>query len=159
MKRKLLLIRHAKASHEHGYIDFERPLTTSGIQDAEMMAQRLITKKEIPQLLISSPALRTISTANIFSQHFLMPHAQTNKDIYEASPLTLLKTINNFPDDLHYIGLVGHNPGVSEIHYYLTGVLYNMDTCGVALIEFETDRWADISAGSGELRFHDSPKA
>ncbi|MEO6498771.1 MAG: histidine phosphatase family protein [Mucilaginibacter sp.] len=156
--KKLLLIRHSKATHESGFDDFERPLTHSGMQDAALMAERLKARSVIPELLVSSPALRTLSTANIFSQHFPIPKAQTVKAIYDASETTLLQVINEFPDDANFIGLVGHNPGISQILYYLTGSVHDMDTSGVALIEFKADSWAEVSGDTGKLISYDSPK-
>lgn len=157
--KKLLLIRHAKATHESGFEDFERPLTPSGILDAGRMAERLKANNIVPKLLVSSPALRTMSTANIFSQHFPVPKAQKVKAIYEASESTLLQVINEFPDDKDFIGLVGHNPGLTQILYYLTGSLQAMDTSGTALIHFDCNNWAEVSGDTGKLISYDSPKS
>lgn len=157
--KKLLLIRHAKATHEGGYIDFERPLTERGVTDAGFMAEKVKAQDIVPELLVSSPALRTVSTADIFSQHLPITKPQTDKSIYDASDRTLLKVINNFPDDVDFIGLVGHNPGISQILYYLSGKVQDMATCGVALIEFDTDSWAEISGDTGKLLTYISPKS
>ncbi|RVT98082.1 histidine phosphatase family protein [Mucilaginibacter limnophilus] len=157
--KRLLLIRHAKATHESGYIDFERPLTPEGVEDASYMAERVKEQNIVPDILISSPALRTLATANIFSQHLAGRKPETNKDIYDASEQTLLKVINNFPDNVDYIGLVGHNPGISQILYYLTGKVQEMDTSGIALIEFKVDSWTEVSGETGTLISYDSPKS
>lgn len=157
--KTLLLIRHAKATHEGGFIDFERPLTSRGVEDAGFMAEKIKAKQIIPELLIASPALRTLATADIFSQHLPITKPQTDKSIYDASDTTLLRVINNFPDDVDFIGLVGHNPGISQILYYLTGKVQDMATSGVALIEFDIDSWAEVSGGTGKLVNYSSPKS
>ena len=157
--KKLLLIRHAKATHETGYIDFERPLQERGLQDAAIMAARLKEKNIIPQLLVASPALRTLSTANIFSQHLAIPQAQTNKDIYEATTLALIKVINALPDGHGFIALVGHNPGMSDLLYYLTRQIHDVPTCAMMLIEFDTDSWMEIIEDAGKLVYYDYPKS
>ena len=157
--KKLLLIRHAKATHETGYIDFERPLQERGLQDAAIMAGRLKEKNLIPQILVASPALRTLSTANVFSQHLAIPQTQTNKDIYEATTLALTKIINALPDEYDFIALVGHNPGMCDLLYYLTRQLQDVPTCAMMLIEFDTDSWMEIIEDAGKLVYYDYPKS
>lgn len=155
--KKLLLIRHAQATHEGGYTDFERPLTPKGIREATTMAGRINAKGITPQLLVSSPALRTMGTADIFTEHLSIHQPHINKDIYDASTQTLLEVISRFDDSNEFIALVGHNPGISEILYYLTGSPQQMDTSGVALIELNIDTWAEVTENSGKLEFYDAP--
>ena len=157
--KKLLLIRHAKATHETGFVDFERPLQESGLQDAAVMAGRLKDKNLLPQLLVASPALRTVSTANVFSQHLSISQAQTDRTIYEATRTELVKVINSFPDNYDFIALVGHNPGMSDLLYYLTGQLQDVPTCAMMLIEFDADNWMEIIEDSGKLAYYDYPKS
>jgi phosphohistidine phosphatase len=156
--KKLLLIRHAKATHESGYEDFERPLKHSGLQDAAIMAGRLKQQSLVPQILVSSPALRTLSTANVFTQHLSLPKAEEIKGIYEADRDDLVDVVNQLPADYDFIGLVGHNPGISELLYYLAGQSNDMPTCGVALVDFNTDSWETIKTDSGKLVYFDYPK-
>ncbi|MCC8410024.1 histidine phosphatase family protein [Mucilaginibacter sp. UR6-1] len=155
--KKLLLIRHAQATHEGGYIDFERPLTQKGIREATTMAERVKAKGIIPELIISSTATRTLATADIFTQHLPVNKPLTNKNVYDASLKTLLEAISAFTDEANFIALVGHNPGISEILYYLTGSPQQMDTSGVALIELGIANWAEVSEDAGELLFYEAP--
>ncbi|MFI5162426.1 MAG: SixA phosphatase family protein [Sphingobacteriales bacterium] len=155
--KKLLLIRHARAVHDNAYNDFERPLKPSGIKDAEFMAEKLHHKKIVPQILVTSPALRTIATADIFSEFLSLTKSKEDKRIYEASRLTLVNIINGLEDKYDFIGLVGHNPAMEDITHYLTGQMPEFPTCGIALIEFEFDEWAAISAGTGKLKWFGQP--
>ena len=156
--KTLIIIRHAKATHETGYIDFERPLTSKGIHDAAIMAGRLKESKHVPQMLVSSPALRTISTANIFSQHLDLSAAEEIKGIYEADVDDLVDVVTQLPDELEYIGLVGHNPGIGQLLYYFTGAAHDVPTCAVAVIKFDIDAWATVTDNSGKLVYYDYPK-
>jgi phosphohistidine phosphatase len=156
--KKLLLIRHAKAEKETAVKDIDRPLKYIGIQDAAFMAEKLKESAQIPQIIITSPALRTKTTAEIFADHLLLPDPQTNKTIYEASQQTLLRVINKFPAEYDFIALVGHNPGIAQILDYLTGEAREVHTSTVALIEFETNDWASISGDSGKLVYYSWPK-
>jgi phosphohistidine phosphatase len=143
--KKLLLIRHAKATHETGYKDFERPLTPSGLQDAAIM--------------ISSPALRTISTAHVFTQHLAVPNAEEIKSIYDADVDDLVEVVNDLDDASDFTALVGHNPGISQLLHYLTDQIEEMATCAVALIEFNVTSWSNIASATGKLVYFDYPKA
>ena len=156
--KRLLLIRHAKAEHENKYSDFERPLTEKCMEDATIMAQRLVAEDIKPALIIASPALRTHTTANIFSEHLLSHEIETNEKIYDASENTLLHIINHLPEDRDFVAIVGHNPGISQILYYLTGKIKDVPTCAVALIEFDEEEWQALSMEMGELTYYDEPK-
>ncbi|TSD66128.1 histidine phosphatase family protein [Inquilinus sp. KBS0705] len=156
--KKLLLIRHAKATHESGYTDFERPLTQKGFEQAELMAARLQTQGIMPQVIVASPALRTISTANVFIQALALPQAITNKAIYDASESTLLNVIYNQPSEYDFIALTGHNPGISQVLFTLSGAIKEVPPCSVALIEFEAASWTELHEDSGKLTFYDIPK-
>jgi phosphohistidine phosphatase len=155
--KKLLLIRHAKAEKELSVGDFNRPLKYTGIQDASFMAERLKEQSIIPQLIISSPALRAKTTAEIFADNFSLPEPQLNKLIYEAGQKTIFKIITGFPDEYDFIALVGHNPDISQILYYLTGEAREVHTATVALINFDIDSWEVLSANTGKLVYYSSP--
>jgi len=155
--KKLILIRHAKATHQTGYADFERPLKPSGMQDAAAMAARLREAGFMPDLLVSSPALRTITTANIFSEHLSLQPANTDMRIYNAEEDTLLDVVNELPSAYNAIALIGHNPGISQLLYYYTGHLRDMETCAVAVIEFGVKNWADTGRKSGVAVYYSSP--
>lgn len=156
--KRLLLIRHAKATQDTGYADFERPLKQSGLQDAAVMAGRLQAHSLVPQFMVASPALRTLSTANVFSQHLSIPTAEEIKGIYEADQDELVDIVSQLPDNYDFIALVGHNPGMGQLLYHLTGEVHDVPTCATALIDFDTDTWAAISANSGKLTYYDFPK-
>ena len=67
--KKLFLIRHAKSSWEDLRLDdFDRPLNKRGEKDAPFMAELLKEKNIIPDLIISSPSLRTKLTAEIIAE-------------------------------------------------------------------------------------------
>jgi phosphohistidine phosphatase len=155
--KKLLLIRHAKAEKDTTVKDFDRPLKYIGIQDAGFMADRLIENAIIPQLIVSSPALRTKTTADIFAEHFSLSDPEFNKAIYEASQKALLRVINDLPKEHDFIALVGHNPGIAQLLYYLTGQVKEVHTCTTAVIEFETNYWEEITEESGKMTYYSSP--
>lgn len=156
--KKLLLIRHAKATHQPGYVDFERPLKPSGLQDAAIMAGRLKEHNIVPQILVSSPALRTLATANVIAQHMGLAKAKEIKNIYDANTDELVDVIMQLDDQYNFIGLVGHNPAIEQVLYSLSGQPRNVPPGAVGLIEFDIDSWTAITSNIGKLTYYDSPK-
>ena len=58
--KKIFFLRHAKSSwSDFSLKDFDRPLSTRGIQDAELMGNYFQTKKINLDVVISSPSKRT----------------------------------------------------------------------------------------------------
>jgi phosphohistidine phosphatase len=160
--KTLFLIRHAKSSQaEPGMKDFDRPLNDRGKKDAPLMGKILHQKKIKPDLLISSPAKRALSTAQKIAKEIDYPKAKIKKEakIYEASVKTLLHIVNEIEDKNKNVFLFGHNPGFTDFLNYLTGdVIENIPTCGIAEIKFDADSWSEISRDTGKLVYFDSPK-
>jgi len=153
-----VLIRHAKAEKDIVGKDINRPLKYIGIQDARFMAERLKEQKYAPEIFITSPALRTMTTAEIFADFFHLPDPEINTLIYEASVANLVTVINNIPENYQFAGIVGHNPGIAQIIDYLTGELKEVHTSTVAIIDIDADNWAEVSQHSGKLVHYSSPK-
>ena len=163
MAKQLLLIRHAKSDWGNASLsDFDRPLNKRGKANAPEMAERLMKQKIVPQLVVSSPALRALTTAKFFTDTWQMPlkNIQLEPSIYEASVKTLLSVINNLDNKYDKIALFGHNPGFTDFVNYLSNAnIYNVPTCGVVLLEFQADDWAEVSSGTGTLIDFDYPKS
>lgn len=162
MAKQLLLIRHAKSDWANSNLtDFDRPLNQRGDKNAPEMVQRLVHKGIQPELIVSSPALRALTTAKYFAAGWKMEADKLviNDAIYEATTNALLKTISNFDDQYHQVALFGHNPGLSDLLNYLTkAYIANMPTCGVAVIEFPFNEWKLVSGNTGHLILFDYPK-
>ncbi len=148
----LVLIRHAEAENSlEETSDFNRPLTTTGKSDAAKMAVLLKKAGTVPQVIISSLALRALTTANIFSSTLNLQEPQTDKRIYEAEVEALLAVINSMVDQNQVAALVAHNPGISDLLYYLTGKITTMPACAFVIISFEAEHWNEVSTGTGKL--------
>ena len=61
--KKIYIIRHAKASKSEDIDDFERKLTKSGKEDLKKLFKNLASHEIHPDLVLSSPAVRTAKTA------------------------------------------------------------------------------------------------
>lgn len=152
-------MRHAKSDWDDASLsDFDRPLNHRGKQAAPDMAGRLLSKTTIPQYLLSSPAVRAKTTANIFAKTLGLAEPKYNQAIYEASYPTLLQIVNALPDAYNFVAMFGHNPGMSDLLYNLTGQMYDMPTCTIAIIDFDIDEWKMVSSDMGSLSYYDYPK-
>ncbi|WP_256330564.1 histidine phosphatase family protein [Variovorax sp. YR216] len=67
-------MRHAKSSRDDPSLpDPERPLDDRGRQDAPTMGKRLGKRGVRPDLLVSSPALRALTTAQLIADEIGRP--------------------------------------------------------------------------------------
>jgi len=160
--KTLYIARHAKSSWDDSSLsDFERPLKKRGEKDAPMMGKILYSKDVQPDLIISSPAQRAISTAHILATEIKYPieNIVTNEAIYEASTSTLLDIIEQLDDTLKSVMLIGHNPSFTRLANYLTEQYFdNIPTCGVVAIAFDVLEWKMIEKNSGKVMFFEYPK-
>ncbi len=165
--RILYIVRHAKSSWKDASLsDFERPLKKRGVKDAHIIGELLVSKSVQPDLIISSPANRAISTANILTKEIFSSRNQnikekiiTDKEIYEASLSDLRDIIEQFNDSLQTVMIIGHNPSFTQLANYLTEEYFeNIPTCGVVAVNFNISSWKMIKKYSGKLLFYEYPK-
>lgn len=163
MSKQVILVRHGNAkSATYGIPDFDRTLDALGISEAQEMAFRLKNRHLIPKLLVSSPAIRAISTARIFAGIWNKePEDILIKDyMYESSTSALLRVVNGLEDHVDTVALFGHNPEISAFAGYLTSDdTYSMATCAVVIIDFDVEQWNLLSKGLGTMLLFDYPGA
>ena len=161
--KQLFLIRHAESSWNHPQLaDIDSPLKKGGKRDASVMGERLRSMKIKPHLILSSPAKRALSTANIISKEIGYPKDDIiiEDSIYSGGVSNLIELIQNIDDSLSCVFLFGHNPDLNALARQFTSYdLDNIPTCGVFCINFQTGSWSKITAGSGNVAFFDYPKA
>lgn len=162
MSKQLLIVRHAKSDwNDASLSDFNRPLNIRGLEDAPIIGEKLLKKSFHPDLVISSPALRALSTCEIVCKKLRIDNSkiETNLNIYEASHQQLLKIINNIDNEFDKVAIFGHNNGVTDLTVYLTDTdIFNIPTSGMVLILFPFDDWNMISKGTGKVVFYEFPK-
>lgn len=158
--KKLYIIRHAKSSWSDETLeDFERGLNKRGKANAPMMGGRLKEKGVMPDIILSSPAKRAKSTAEIIAKEIgYKKKVLFDENIYEANVDELLKILMALDDKNKTVFLVGHNPSLNDLAQYYLDFEENIPTCGVVEIGFESDRWAEIEPKNAKLLFFDYPK-
>ena len=162
MRRNLILVRHAKSSWtEAGLTDFDRPLNDRGLKNAPEMGRRLAKANFSVDTIITSPAMRAMTTAKIIAKEieFDVKRIVQNEDIYDASVNILLDLVRNLDKQVNKAMLVGHNPSFTVLCNRLCNVrINNMPTCSIVQIQFNLSSWENITEHTGELTDFDYPK-
>lgn len=158
--KTLYLVRHAKSSwNDPDLSDFDRPLNKRGEGDAPEMGRRLKEKAILPDLLLSSPANRAITTARTIADEIGYDQGKiaTDEAIYHAGAATLLDIIRKQANRYNSLMLFGHNPGFTDLANQLAEeYLDNISTCGILALKFTIDSWKTLE--EGEVIFYDYPK-
>jgi phosphohistidine phosphatase len=145
--KTLFLVRHAKSSRDDPSLpDRDRPLNDRGKQDAARMGKRLATRDVKPDSLVSSPALRALTTARLIAEEIgCKPEDIVEDDrLYASSPEDLLAVIRELDRKLDRVMLFGHNPEFTDLARRLSGEFIDMPTCTVAQFTFDTKAWSDV---------------
>ncbi len=161
--KALYLLRHAKSSWaEPGLDDRQRPLNKRGLHDAPMMGERFERRGESLQRIVSSPALRARTTAELFaaSCDFPVSEIAQEEDLYFLGNHSIENVILSQEGAVEALMLVFHNP---DITYFVNSIDYdfridNVPTCGLIRVNCEIERWSDWSRDSAEFEYFDYPK-
>lgn len=144
--KTLTIFRHAKSSWKLPLSDRDRPLNQRGYRQARAMAEVLAL--EPPDVIVSSPAIRAVSTALIYLQVWKIPASKlsVNDNLYVLSAVQVSNWIREFDDDTEKVWLFGHNPTCNNLAAILLGYeLDNIVTSGYLSVQFGVDRWSLIS--------------
>ena len=158
--KKLYIIRHAKSSWKDlAADDFDRPLNKRGEKDAPFMGKILKKKGVKPDIIISSPALRAKTTAEVIAQEigFKKPILYIEK-IYEAEVEDLYDVVRDIDEKYKTVFIIGHNPGLNMFVESLVGFHENIPTCGIIELEIDCKNNKDISALCSKYISFDYPK-
>ena len=159
--KTIILFRHGKSDWDSSAeSDHERPLAKRGRLAADRMGRYLSEKGEVPDLAISSTAVRARDTLNraVRAGDWSCRVEQLD-DLYLPSPLTLLEVLQHQSDGLVSVMLVGHEPAWSEtLSLLVGGGRFRFPTAAMARVDVDSERWADLDFGLGNLRWMVTPK-
>ena len=161
--KALILVRHAKSSWtDTSLADLDRPLNSRGQRDAPRMGLHLARRGVRPQLMVSSPALRALTTAQIIAAEIGLRPADITVDerVYTSDAAALTGVIQGLDDRFDRVMIVGHNPTLTDLVNRLAGAtIQNIPTCGVVALRVAVDRWSALPGARIELLWFDVPKA
>lgn len=157
----LTLIRHAKSGADNDLSDFDRPLNEKGETDAVKMGEYLNNNFPKPDLIISSPASRAVSTSEILAKEIGYPIDKIKylDELYLCSISEYIEILVEQNVKIRHIFLVSHNPGTTGFTNLLTNEnIENIPTCGIAHIGLDLYKWEDVEPGIGKLIKFITPK-
>jgi len=162
INKTLYLLRHAKSDwNDRTLSDFERPLNKRGIAQVPQITAVLATKNNVPQVIVSSPANRALSTAKIVAVSIGINESEigSEKRIYEANIFTLMYLLQETSNEIDCLLLVGHNPGMSGLVNTLSKQkAAPIPTCALIELSLEIDAWEDLAPECANLISIEVPK-
>jgi phosphohistidine phosphatase len=105
-----------------------------------------MARGQTPDLLITSPARRAMSTARMAAREMGYPEERIipESSLYHASAGSIF---------------IGHNPGFTDFANHLsTARIDNMPTAALFCVDFDVDDWGAVRAADGAFVYFDFPK-
>ncbi len=162
---ELLILRHGKSDWSRQVSDFDRPLKNRGKRNAQQIGNWLAEQHLQPDLILCSPAVRALNTAEKackamgLSCEIVCP----DERLYDASWSDCLGVLTELSETVHRVMLVGHNPELEDLLMYLgQSIVIPSDskllpTATVAQLVIQ-QRWATLGAHQAILQALIRPK-
>ena len=161
MSRTLILFRHGKSDWDSDNgTDHDRPLAKRGIKAANAMGKFLTEVGQVPELAISSTALRARTTLELAQSAGKWPcETRLEESLYDTNPEAMLRFIAALPGEFQSVMLVGHEPTWSELTALLTGGgNVRFPTGAMVRMDFAAGTWSSVQPNSGELVWFVPPR-
>jgi phosphohistidine phosphatase len=171
--KTLILLRHAKAeAHGAKANDHDRSLTPKGVKAAAVMGAHLAAQGPAPDLILSSDAVRARETLDaLMTTLKANPTIEIEPSFYPGRPDLILARVRKTDDRFGCVMVIAHNPGLEDLARALVrrprpgeewDALNRMEakfpTAAMAVIRFETESWAFIDVGQGDLAAFKAPR-
>lgn len=166
MASRLLLMRHAKAQWPMpGASDFDRPLTASGIQEAQSMGEMMAAAGLLPDVVLCSGAMRCRETWEQLAAILDVGRVEYDDALHAIDAAGYLDLVRL----QHMAGcllVIGHNPMTEELAMALTSnhsgsvpsaLAGGFPTGGLAVIE-SAGSLADLRPSGGRLEAFITPR-
>ena len=157
--KRLILLRHAKSDWEADFeTDHSRPLNERGMESARAIGVALAKSNQVPDIVISSSALRAQSTAFLAADTGgWQCEIRLTEELYGTSAGSVLSIVKDTPDSVNRLMLVGHEPTWSTTAGILIGGgrVRVKTACAVAI---DVASWDLADPGRGELAWMLTPR-
>ena len=158
---RLLIFRHGKTEFTSpSGLDRDRRLVSRGVRNSLQMANLMQEHMPCPEVILVSPAVRTVETAeNVVSVFGSGPEVIHDERLYLADGDTLFDVITSKAADARIAMVIGHNPGLYILAHLLMAedgnraskFLSDFPTAALADMVFEAETLKDLSYDSGQL--------
>lgn len=157
--RQLLLLRHAKSSHDDTDLaDHERPLAPRGRRAAAAIGRYMRGQDLAPALVLCSSAIRARQTLDWITKELgESPEVRIESELYEASPRALLERLRHIDGGAPSAMLVGHSPAIERLALDLASdgpdlaeLARKYPTGALAVLAFDGS-WDELDADGARL--------
>ncbi len=149
---KMYIMRHGPAEDfAASGLDADRALTEAGRDRVRRVAKVLGEHDEAPKLIVSSPLVRALQTAEIVAAELGIAYVDTSRQLAPGGPsATLVAALEH--DGKKRVMLVGHEPDLSELV---------SDLCGMSFTDMQKAMVVGLvlHGGDARQRFVLDPKA
>ncbi len=124
------------------------------------MGLLLKSKKILPNLVLSSPANRAITTARMVCQaiNYPLTKIEIRNELYDTSFQKVLNTIELVNSTIDVLMIFGHNEWITEMVNYLSPTpIENIATCGVVALKCHINDWFELDYSTIDLLFYEKP--
>ena len=160
--KTIYILRHAKSSWDTpNLIDHQRPIIEKGIKRTMLIGDYLAKNNIKTGLMISSDAVRAFETSKLIAAAIGYPieSIKTDHRIYLEGGRHIFEVINDVPQKIDSIMIVGHNPTLTNfVNDFTDDSIEWLPTSGIVSISFETDDWKEITGATSTLNFAVYPK-
>lgn len=158
MRRRLVVLRHAKSAWPDGVADHERPLAGRGRREAPLAGRWLAEHVDRIDLVVCSSAVRARQTwERAGAELGRAPETRVDERVYAASARTLLAVVRALPDAARTVLVIGHNPGLEDLVENLCGVPGELKTSAIAVLSGRGD-WAGVTPNWARLDAAATPR-
>lgn len=158
---ELLIMRHAKSDWGVGLSgDRDRPLAKRGVKTARRMGRFMTRIGAVPELVLSSPAVRARTTAELAAKGGKWDvDIEIVPSFYGGMWTDVVDGVLASGSPAERILVVGHEPTWSDLVSILTGGSHvAMPTAGLACIAVPGNSWSRLGPGCAELQWHVTPR-
>ncbi len=122
--------------------DWDRVLSKQGKWDALQIGELLIDQNLVPDLILSSSAIRARETASLIAKSF--DHrcdVFTTDNLYLAEMDTYYREVRNVPDRVRTLLLIGHDPSLSRLFQVMVERQEVLPPAAVAHLALQIASW------------------
>ncbi len=162
--KTIYIVRHAKSSWKFLKLsDKLRPLNKRGYQSASLIGNALFEKNVQFDKIISSPATRALSTAQILSTilNYKIKNIEISEDFYTFSDAgnIIFDRLKQLPNYIDSVAVFGHNSTLENIAHKLSnGEILHFPTCAVLALQYDASTWDNLSMDVVKIQSLLTPK-
>ncbi len=157
---RLMLFRHGKSDwNTTARGDRDRPLNARGERSAATIGIALRKMGQIPDLVVSSPAVRAETTAVLARlSGGWSGRLEIADELYGGGPDTAMAVASRCGKDAERLMLVGHEPTWSLLAKQITGGRITVKTATVLAFDLDATKWTNAEQATGSLAFAVHPR-